>query len=1469
MRKPPPSPPGVMRKQDLVELQMGNLRRELGAETDASIRAAILQHMGSLYEHELGRSSEANDYYARARNEAPSFQPAAIATIRIAERSADASQVEALCTARLAASRDSASRATTQLDLALRSSSWETLLREAVAGSPEPVVPALILEWLADAQSTPEALRDALRAQAEHTHEPSLRAALWLDVALDRIDAGEVDAALDALELASDSPEVEWAARSLQRRTARQHGRSEALVAASVSMAELLQSDAPMDPLSCSVPDDERLPLAAFLWQEAAVESAMKIGNADTAARHLASALKLFPEDRNLRLQALLLAELRGDDDEARHAARWFAETAPDDPAFVTHEIRHALRRSEQESSLALLRDAADRYPSSAYARAALDVALLRSEARAERVEQLLQRAEHAENESRSLLLWHAARLVAASARAPADAQALFVRAAEEGGRWRPAILRDALGAAIHARTPGAALVRAEDLLGCDITTDERSLLAFSRYDIARHLLRDERRADALLHEALRDESCAAWAPHVARVWAACSNDSAVLALAHEALALQSSAEQRVSHLCAASRAHARQGAWDASEKKLREALETAPNDRGVIAMLEAALREGGRPEDVVALARSRPESSSDAATAEKSLLLAGAAAEREGKLHAAQQAYEEALQHSPESPSAALALADVARRLGDVATQIRAYERLSEGDLSGGVPELFAMLRGDALAFANGSAPGAGPSYQRALDHSVTAVPSAVALLSMPRGLTTDEQRTAAEETLADSRVPGSRANGFGAAYAALRGALEEPGTSADDAWLQLASVAPTDALRACTLLHGLREMCIARGERAVDESFILAHESASLAGDQPHAAMAIDEALAPGDDPELRADALQHKLRYSTEVGRGSLDAAHCRALVEADRGGEAVALLTNAVDERPDDLALWETLRIAARQAGEWALVAQACERLARFVEGPLEADLLEEAGAVRLDCLQQYQQAEDSFRSALEADPTREIAFRRLHDLLADREDAEGLDKLVATRLALGGPKDRPDLLYERARLLRGFSDRPGALEVLDELFTTEPNHSGALALAAEVHVSLEQWEQAVECLRRLSQSGIPDEQRRLAHLGAADFLETRLGAKDEALVELRAVEALGLADAQTWLRIGSLEEGFENQGAAIDAYRRALEADPTQATAARRLADLVTGPDREPILRRYERAIWERIDAGELDLPLLEDLRNAALWRGDVERASAVAAVQAVLAPDAPSGPIPPDLARASTATVCHQNSDTLVEEVMRRAGTALHAARSRGEKLRENDPVYAELERLTERFGARFGSVSTADEARSVAANPGREGELHWVVPRSARAGLDPTQRFVAGRLAWAVPRGGGPLVEESPEKAGGTLAAILRASRCRVADGGPVLPAVAVKLRRAVRKSVEEIAGNSLLEPAALVAAARRLHRSADRAGLLACSDIAAALRSLSPGPTSIAALQTSARHLDLLRFWIAADSPLWGEDA
>lgn len=1468
--KPPPSPPGVTRKLDLVELRMGNLRRELEAEGDPSVRAAILHHMGSLYEHELGRSSKARSCYERSQEEASGFQPAAIARLRMAERTADAARVKELCSVRVGSARGAAGRSGALLDLGLRSDDWPSFLREAMARALEPAVPALIAEWLAAARGAPDLLVDALRTQAEHAADPTLRASLWLDLALAHIDATEIDEALDALERACGSEEVAWAARSLQRRTAREHSRWDALVAASAAMAELLESDAPEEPLSSSIPSEERLPMAAWLWQEAATESTTKLADPDAATQYLARALRLRPGDPALRLQSLLLAELRGDDAEVRGAAMWFSENEPDDPAFVAHEIRHALRGSDRESSLALLRDAAARYPGSEYAQSALDIALLASEARDERVERLLARAENAEAASRPLLLWRAARLLAVSPRAPEEAQALFVEAAGASvPQLRALILRDALGAAIHERDPEAIMARSAELLACDIPVEERSILVFCRYEVLQHLVGDRPQARTILREALDDPQCEAWAPHVARARAARSNDGELLALAHEALAAQASPEQEVGHLYAAGHALAGRSDWTAAERTLRAALERAPQDKQVVALLENVLRTAGRPEDVVALAETRSNASSDTRLSESSLLLAGTTAERQGNLTAARHAVQQALRQSPESCSAALALADVARRQGDEDTKLHAYDILRNTEMGGGVPELFAMMHGDVLAKAGPGAEAASASYERALDHAVTAVPAAVALLATLRAHTTDDQRSAAEELLADSLPPSHEANGFEAAYAALRGALEEPGSSSDEAWLQLAALAPSDALRAGTLLHGLREMRIARGEGAVDDLFMAAQESEALAGDHPCAAIAIDEVLAPGDDPELRAAALAHKLRHSTALGRSALDAAHCRALVEADQGAEAVALLSNAVDERPDDLALWETLRVAARQAGQWALVAQACERLALFVDGTLEADLLEEAGAVRLDCLQQHQQAEDAFRGALEADPTRQVAFRRLHDLLAAREDAAGLEELVSARLALGGPKDRPELLYERARLLRGFSDRPGALEVLDELFATEPEHSGALALAAEVHVSLEQWEQAVDCLRRLSQSGIPDEQRRVAHLGAADFLESRLGAKDEALAELRAVEALGLADPATWLRIAALEEGFDHTGAAIDAYRRALETDPIEATAAARLATLMEGEDRDLVLRDYERGIWTRIDEGELDATLLEGLRKAAHWRGHLERASAVATAEAALESGALSVESATDLSYVSMASVWERDADTPVDEVVRLAGPALPIPKVRARKLGAGEAVYTELEHLCERFGARFGSVSASEQSPGVVARAGRDGDVHWIVPQSARRGLDAVGRFTAGRLAWAVPRGGGTLLDDTPEKVAGTLAAVLRVCRCPVEEGNPVLPAVAVKIRRATRKSVQEAVGGVSFQPAQLLAAAKRLHRRADRAGLLACGDIAAAFVALSGGPTSISALRGSARHLDLLRFWVAADSPLWGARA
>ncbi len=1469
IEKPPPSPPGVTGKLDLVELRIGNLRRELGAETDASIRAAILYHIGSLFEHDLGRLADAKTCYEQAQEAAPSFQPAAVARMRIAERGGPPEETLSICSRQIASTSDSTGRAVALLDLGLRSDDWPSFLREAMARASEPVVPALLFEWLDAGRNHSDALREALRTQAEHASDLDLRGALFVDLALTEIGAGEIDAALASLDLAAESEQVAWAARSLQRRTAREHERWPALVRATAAMADLLESAPPADPLSCSVPNEERLPTAALLWNEAATVAATRLEDAEAASTYLDSAIRLLPEDHALRLRALLLAERRGDPKAIAASAAWFRESAPDDPAFVAHEVRQALEDTDPESSLGVLREAVARYPGSAYANAALDVGLIRAECRAERIERLRSRAESAQGDAKALAMWHAARLANDGTPDSAEGQVAFVEAAQVASRWSGEILRDALGAAVEARDGRAILARCDDLLERDLPSDERCLLVLSKYVVLRYVLGDRDGSRQLLRAALDDPDQRRWAPQVARARAARAGDRELLALAHEVLAAQTEADTSVAHLCAAGRAHARAEDWKEAERVLRDALALAPEDRCVIDLLEGVLREGGRPEDVVELARERASAATDSALGEHSLLLAGATAERKGNLIAAQNAYREALRQSPDSASAALALGDASRRAGDARAQLRAYEHLSDGSLGGGVPELFSLLRGDALGFANGGSVLASAAYERALGHPATVSAAAVALLATPKHATTDDQRSIAEELLGDA-VPGQAVtdDGFPSAYSALTAAFEEQGVSADDAWLRLAALAPNDGLRAEALLHGMREARVGRGQQGADELFMLAHESAPLAADWPKATISLDEALEPGDDPEARTQALGYKLDHGAEVGRGALDAAHCRALVEADQGERAVGRLTELLDERPDDLAVWENLRVAARQAGQWALVAQACERLAVFVDGTLKADLLEEAGAVRLDCLGQDQQAEDLFRAALEADPSRHVAFRRLRDLLAEREDAEALEELVNERLALGGPKDRPDLLYERARLLRGFSDRPGALEVLDELFETQPDHSGALALAAEVHVSLEQWAEAVDCLRRLSRSAVPDEQRRVAHLGAADFLETRLGDQQGALKELRAVETLGLADESVLGRIAALEEKVGRPQAAAEVYRRVLEQAPTDAKAVERLSALTDGEEREAILRNYEIAVWSRIDDGELDASMLEALRRTAHWRGDLERSAAVASVEGALDPNAETGG-PTDLAHLSLAVLWDGAEDTVVDDVVRRAGAALVDSRPRGTKLTAGAPAFEELARLTERFGGRLGSVTASGRQSAIIGSLGRDDALHWVLPEHVANGLDPALRFRAGRLAWAAARGATTLLDDSVDKAAGTVAGILRAARCRVSGGPTALPAVAVKLRRTIRKSVHEVVGDTELDSAVLRTTVRRIHRRADRAGLLACGDIGTAFTVLLGDVPSIDSIRVSERCLDLLRFWVAPDSPLWRNDA
>ncbi|MEM7135432.1 MAG: tetratricopeptide repeat protein [Myxococcota bacterium] len=1468
---PPSRPTKAIRKRDLTELRIDNLRRELDAETDARSQAAILYEIGILLEHDLNRPAEAALAHARAATLDPLFVPPLIASLRIAERGSNGQPIEAICDAQAVAASSPTLRGSALVDLALHTEDWEGLIREAIRISPATGSASLLLEWLAGKHGNDAARADALRAQAQAATDPALRGALYLDLGLAELDLGHVQEALGALSEACRSIDVRWQARTLSVRVAREHEEWDTFDRQARTLAaELQDADAlgPNGTLGLPLDHSSAIAAAAWLLEEAAIRRFDALGDPKGASEVLDEAIQLRPESLRLRLLDLAIAEETGDDARVTVARVWFEENAPEHPGFVAHRTREAVENAGHENTLATLQAVCDANPESRYARSALDVVLGKTGSSTDRVQAWRSRSGATGDH---LSAWRAAQLATDQGAPGIDTATLFEQAAGANPSHAAAIAREKFGEAWIQHRYDQLASRCDELMGHDLDDNERATIGFCKYEALKRGV-GEASSRAWLQEAIDDPTHERWAPSIARARAALAGDLPLLIRAHEALASTTAGATRVGHLCAVAQAHARKDDWELCEQALERALEESPNDPYALSLMEAVMRESGRPEAAVSLVEKRSSSRPGAPLDELALLLAGASAERSGNLPAARHAYETALKGAPASASAALSLLDIARQQGDRAASIRAYEALSLSELSGESPERFTILHADALRRARREAEAA-EAYQAGLASPSTSVAGALGVLTTPARATTDAQRGAAEQALQGHLVGAEpKPQSFADTYNGWRSTASTGDTDAQ-AWFAWSEMAPNEAVRASTLLHGLRSASL--GEHANgDDTFLMAQQAEGIAEHRLQAAVALDESLAPGDDAEFIANALDKRLRHrrtGSTGGEASEKAAFVRALVNAGRGRDAIPLLTEALDARPDDLALWETLRSAARQAEEWSWVALACDRLAQSVEGSLRADLLEEGGVVRLDQLDQAAQAEDLFRAALESDPTREVAFRRLHDILADREDSDALEALVATRLAGGHADDRSELLYERARLLRGVGEREEALSVLDELLADSPQHPGALALAAETFVSMERWEDAVTRLERLTQSNIPPAQRRMAHLGAADFLEHQLGRPAEALEELRAVDALGLAGVVVLNRMGRLSQSEADDSAAAEAYERALGLAPTDHTAARGVAALPDGPSRDRMLRGFEDALFSAIDRGGADVTAWASLRDAARWRGHANRAVAAERVLMLFEPTGTFAGAPgeaPDFGSVDAEALGDHSLDERMQQLVLRGCAGLDKSRHRSRhKASEDARAVAELNALCTRFGAPRGVVRLGDDVAKPQARLNRRGEVDWLLPNAAVKGLEAAFSFTAGRLAWITPRGGSVLLEATRAQATGTLAAVLRAAGCEVTSDLGGIPRVDVKLSRSARRSVGDALGDAATTLSSLQAVARWFQQSADRAGLIACQDIAAALEViLGTEKITPERIAESPRAIELTRFWLHPESPVWG---
>ncbi len=1586
-----PEPPNVVSphrlSRDAAEARIASLRAEIEAASDAHVQSALHHELGVVAECHLKNDAGAVKEYLTAFNLDPTFRPPLFALLRIFERRRAFANLARLYEAEARSAPHVHDRASAIIDRAGLAADREgngadalALLARALDTDPTSLSAALMLERDARAASDTGMIRGALEARAEHTHDPVLKSLLYTELAWERAGAGDLDGAFELMRTAGSLPRGRYRALEQMERMARLHDRTDNLVPAlegraMLALAEARGEDRGQASGAFSVKrfaDEARAAgEAAALLHEAARLRMNRHGDPAGAAQTLAQAIAIRPDDMLLHQERMLACDLAGQTALAIEEARWLLSNGVTGRFAASIHFRLAeIARAANDvaGAHAALAAAIEADPGSAAAAAMLDDLLLDGSEHAERIARLEARAarEEVPVEGRVQALFRAAQIAAELLGDFARARPLYDRAISLTEDKSP-ILRELYGAAMRHGAWEAARDALRVLRFLPIDPEEQSVVWFELHSILRNRLGDEHAADAVLEEAIETESCARWAPDLARVQAARAGNVELLARAHEVLADRVTDDAVAgAHLAAAARALIHAGAEDRATELLRKALSRSPGQRYAVSLLEEVLLSRGEAGEAVALLREAAEAQEGARAAEMSLLLAGAAAEATGDAALAATTYEQAADRDPTAISPLLALSRLAERTKNESLLLRSREALSERELAAGEPGRATIELAEHYDFVAKKPELAESPYRAALPSEVWGSAAAVGLALLPgkdvdpiarieayqrlaagasepvrigvlRGVLGEAlQKNGSKEAAASAaeRLTELVPDDVVCAVTRMRLAGGEPdlATKRADAWVSLASAAEDPEAGAELLLAAMRAKIVSQGPDAFDDAFLLAQEIHATAPDAPAAGVALDETLAPGDDPEARVDALSARLLHSGKARPAALEAAVGRALLMAGRTEESVRVLRRMLGHDPTDLASWEALRVAARHEARFEEVVRACDELAKHAEGEFRAMLLEEAAACLMDELGKDAEAEKRLRMCVDVDVTRPIGFGRLHNLLAERGDTEGLIELVNKRIdAIDDPAELAKHYYELARLYRSQGDRDGALAALENLHMLESDHVGGLALQVEVMVSLERWAEAVETLRALAAADVPAAQKRLAHLGASDFLEKRLNDPDGALEELDALVAMGLGDSALYARMAGVAEragryeravaelrraahaaGAGPEQAAhhrragellrnhvgelpgsIMEFRRALEAAPTDLTAAEALAHLLVDPvERMQLSQSFEAAVRGELVESATNASTLRKLYRAATFRDDKDlEYRALGALAALGHADSEEAAALATLA-SSEARAPRASLDAAALAALRAPGAdgpPAALARLVWESVTAMDRLEpatfgvgkpelvspkqssAQRDALSSWVNA-FGS-SVVDlyvggpEPGAVAAMPGKKGPT-WIVGTGFAAEPTPAQRFLVGQLATALTEGTLPFVQRRPEDAATLLFAVAAAGEAPLAGGAgrsgldELTRALARALPRRARKGVPEVVSVVKDGGASFPDYCRAALRTALRGGLVASSDIRVALGAVLGGQFDADAVAASPEARDLLMFWVAEEA-------
>ncbi|MEM9068545.1 MAG: hypothetical protein AAGE52_08570 [Myxococcota bacterium] len=1557
---------------------MATIRDAISVEADKHRQAELRWELGRLAER-AGDDAAAVKAYLGAYNQAPGFRPPLFDLIRIFERRRSFKNLARLYDAEYRSGRTDEDRASALADLAalLEDRGTDTeqpieRLNEALTTEPGPALAtaALFLERSARRAGNRGQALHALEARVSSAKDLTWKALLTCDLAATRAESGaeeDVRLALAELTRALEWDVARYRLLETLERIARRHDHPGALARALEGLGDLAaaaargEHDAPgsgafsVQRFADSARAGGR---AAACYFEAAGLLLQRLHNATGALENLRKAVAIRPDDELLRLVLVEAAHRASDAETVLEQTSAVVAEEGDTPANTAAALlfyaAHASGSSGDETkAYGILERVLTLAPDSIAARATADAWMMSSGRFDAWIDALRDRK--ASGHDRTLSLWRAASLAAHRLGDFPRARPLYEQAAEHAPH-PVAVLRDHYAAATRAGNVEGMLEAIVALLPHDLEPEERGSLVHHRYVLLREAGRDDEAARALLH-ALDLEGAKVWAADAARVYAARSGAHELLAKAHRVLSELSEDEAvAASHLAASGRALVKAGNEDDAIETLKQALERQPGHGYALALLEELYRARGEADEVVRLLRRSADARSGARAAVVSLLLAGAAAEASGDAKLAAETYEDAADSDPSSVSPLWALARLAEGTGDDALLLRAREGLSEREIAGDAPARSTLDL--AEHYLGIDKPELAESPLRASLESSVAIEAATTLSVLREDKVDPTARIAALEKLLAAAQPEDhdairRELGATAEHDDLLPALGEEVIAAflereeDDPWalllalgaasrdrrleersellLRLGQTTDDGDARAELTLLGLRAQIVGAGVESdvAEDAFLIAQELLAEGTDAPAAAIAAEETLSVGDDPDAFADALLARMPHTSSDTKVPVAAAAGRTLSAAHRP-EAVGVLRQVLAGDPDDLASWEALRVAARASAEWTLVVRVCDKLAEHVTGDFRNELLEEAGAVLMDHLDRPDLAEERLRQVVEADRSRPNAYHRLHDLVAERGDTEAIMALVQARIdAINDGDELERLFYEKARLHRSGGELDQALEAIENLLMLEEGHAGGLALAVEIYVSRSQWAEAVESLRAIARADVPAKQKRISHLGAADFLEKKLGDPVAALAELEEVEKLGMADAKVFERMariainadmhekaaqflleaagraegarrselakhaGRLQvERLGERDAAIVSYRDALTHTPTDIEAGNAIAELLSGEARVVHSRSFEAAVRSDM-AGEVQPDHLRALRRVAVWREDAlfEQLilSALVAVgeatpeeSAAMQPPAPVGLSATPLSANELASLRAEGDDGPLAAFAELAHDTLcvaaglepgHLGVGRGDALsaRRPHPVRDELAGRIRLFGLELGDVyQGGNDAGRVQSMPGKRAPT-WVVGSGVQSPLDGLRCFLVGEQAMASLTHTTPLVRRDPDDAATLLHAVAAAVDAPLggSQDRPGLVDWTHRVMKAMPRKTKRLiptAVATIPSADALTTYCAAARQTAMRAGLLLAGDLQLVLTALLNGGAPT--LPVVLAHPDaraLLNFWLS----------